>query len=289
MAESFMYDIAETVLEKLASQVLQEVGLAWGFKGELERLEETLSNILAVLLNAEEQQRKDRKLVACLGLLKDIIYDTDDLLDEFQCCPLQRQVVSRGSFDQKVRQFFSLSNPILFLFLIGHKVKEIRERLDKIASEKAQFDLAERDVGSYIGHRDRERTHSFVHPSDVVGRDRDREVDHLQTRLRNIPNGKKILLVLDDVWNEDRGRWIDFKSLLTSAANGSKILVTTRSHRVASIMGTVPEFKLGCLTHSACLSLFMKWAFKEGQEKDLPNLIEIGHEIVEKCKGVPLA
>lgn len=237
-----------------------------------------------------------------------------------------------------------------------------------MASEKAQFDLAERDVGSYVVHRDRERTHSFVHPSDVVGRDRDRElitdllmhpgdgegisvipivgigglgktilakfvysderlvchfhmklwvcvsenfdikqlvgdliesasgkkcdelsIDHLQTRLRNILNGKRFLLVLDDVWNEDRGRWIDLKSLLTSAANGSKILVTTRSHRVASIMGTVPEFKLGCLTHSACLSLFMRWAFQKGQEKDLPNLIEIGHEIVEKCKGVPLA
>lgn len=111
MAESFMYDIAETVLEKLASQVLQEVGLAWGFKGELERLEETLSNIQAMLLDAEEQQRKNHKLVAWLGLLKDIIYDADDLLDEFQCCALQREVVSRGSFDQKVRQFFSLSKP----------------------------------------------------------------------------------------------------------------------------------------------------------------------------------
>ena len=38
-----------------------------------------------------------------------------------------------------------------------------------------------------------------------------------------------------------------------------------------------------------CLSLFVKWAFKEGEEKKYPNLVDIGKEIVKKCQGVPLA
>ena len=54
-------------------------------------------------------------------------------------------------------------------------------------------------------------------------------------------------------------------------------------------MGTTPTYKLGGLSQEECLSLFVKLAFKEGEEKQHPNLFEIGKEIVRKCKGVPLA
>eukprot|EP00258_Populus_trichocarpa_P028512 XP_024444531.1 putative disease resistance protein RGA3 [Populus trichocarpa] len=72
-------------------------------------------------------------------------------------------------------------------------------------------------------------------------------------------------------------------------ADGSKIIVTTRSQRVAEIMGTVAEYKLSFLGKDDCLSLFYKCAFKEGQKELYPNLVGIGEEIVEKCKQVPLA
>ncbi len=71
--------------------------------------------------------------------------------------------------------------------------------------------------------------------------------------------------------------------------NGSKIIVTTRNDLVANIMGTTPTYKLDGLSQEECLSLFMKFAFKEGEEKQHPNLLEIGKEIVRKCIGVPLA
>ncbi|KAL4607894.1 hypothetical protein ACB092_09G208500 [Castanea dentata] len=54
-------------------------------------------------------------------------------------------------------------------------------------------------------------------------------------------------------------------------------------------MGTVATYNLKGLSHEYCLSLFKKLAFKEGEENLYPNLLEIGEEIVEKCKGVPLA
>ena len=37
------------------------------------------------------------------------------------------------------------------------------------------------------------------------------------------------------------------------------------------------------------LSLFVKWAFKEGEEEKHPHLVNITEEIVKKCRGVPLA
>ncbi len=79
------------------------------------------------------------------------------------------------------------------------------------------------------------------------------------------------------------------EALFLGGCNGSKIILTTRNDLVANIMGTTPTYKLGGLSQEECLSLFVKLAFKEGEEKQHPNLFEIGKEIVGKCKGVPLA
>ncbi|KAL4607886.1 hypothetical protein ACB092_09G207900 [Castanea dentata] len=114
-------------------------------------------------------------------------------------------------------------------------------------------------------------------------------VDEVQCLLRELLKDKKFLLVLDDVWNENQSKWMELENLLLSGCNGSKILVTTRNNSVATIMGTAPTYHLDGLSQEDCLSLFVKLAFKEGEEKHYPNLLKIGNDIVKKCKGVPLA
>lgn len=49
--------------------------------------------------------------------------------------------------------------------------------------------------------------------------------------------------------------------------NGSKILVTTCSLIVASIIRTISFYNLEVLLHEECLSLFIKWAFGEGEAR----------------------
>ncbi|KAK9219055.1 hypothetical protein WN943_007694 [Citrus x changshan-huyou] len=51
--------------------------------------------------------------------------------------------------------------------------------------------------------------------------------------------GKKFLLVLDDVWNEDYSKWEPFYNCLKSGFHGSKILITTRKETVARITGSM--------------------------------------------------
>ncbi|RWR72548.1 putative disease resistance protein RGA3 [Cinnamomum micranthum f. kanehirae] len=110
----------------------------------------------------------------------------------------------------------------------------------------------------------------------------------LQSRLRKTLSGKRYLLVLDDVWNENQEAWLQLKSLLNVGEKGSKIIVTTRSNIVANIMGTLPTHHLEGLQEEDCWSLFKQRAFPNRDEETYPDLVLIGREIVKKCKGVPL-
>ena len=96
-------------------------------------------------------------------------------------------------------------------------------------------------------------------------------------------------IVLDDVWNEDCKKWIELENLLLGDSKGCKILVTKRNSSVSTIMDTTSTYNLKGLPEEDCMSLLVKLAFKVGQENQYPNLLNIGREIVKKCKGVPLA
>jgi hypothetical protein len=62
-----------------------------------------------VLLDAEEKQAKSPSLSNWLAELKDVFHDFIDVLDEFECEDLRRQVVKKhGSTGKKVRRFFCL-------------------------------------------------------------------------------------------------------------------------------------------------------------------------------------
>ncbi|XP_048131439.1 putative disease resistance protein RGA1 [Rhodamnia argentea] len=114
------------------------------------------------------------------------------------------------------------------------------------------------------------------------------DIQQLQISLRYIIKDKKFLLVLDDVWSNDRSRWEELKALLTEGASGSKIIVTTRSSKVASITGTHPAHNLRGLSHEDSMALFKKWAFDQKEKHPRPDLLEMGDDIVKKCQGVPL-
>ncbi|XP_059428669.1 putative disease resistance protein RGA4 [Corylus avellana] len=116
------------------------------------------------------------------------------------------------------------------------------------------------------------------------------EMDTLVGNLKEKIDGKKYLLVLDDVWNDDHGKWFELKEVLMGGARGSRILLTTRSEIVARISGTVQSYFLRGLEEHASWSLFKQMAFERGQEpEENSRIVAIGREILAKCSGVPLA
>ncbi|XP_077252475.1 putative disease resistance protein RGA3 [Tasmannia lanceolata] len=111
-------------------------------------------------------------------------------------------------------------------------------------------------------------------------------LDAAQCRLEDILNSKKFLIVLDDVWDENQNNWDILRVPFGVGAKGSKIIVTTRNERVARMMGTVPSHSLEGLPVDDCWELFTRRA---GILDVCPELEEIGRQIVQKCKGLPLA
>ncbi|KAK4395141.1 putative disease resistance protein RGA3 [Sesamum angolense] len=116
-----------------------------------------------------------------------------------------------------------------------------------------------------------------------------KELELLLNCLKDSISGKKFLLVLDDVWTEDHTKWEPFKISLNYGAPGSKILVTTRSERVARMMGTIEIHRLGQLSDTDSWLLMKHVAYHGRSEADYKELQEIGKKIADKCKGLPLA
>ncbi|KAJ1415632.1 Winged helix-like DNA-binding domain superfamily [Sesbania bispinosa] len=388
MAESVAFDVAHSLLGKLASYAYEEASRAYGVYDDLQRFKDTLSIVKGVLLDAGEKKDKKHGLREWLRQIQNICYDAEDVLDGFEFQNKRNQVVkASGSTGMKVGHIFSSHNPLVFRIMMAHQIKDVTDRLDKVVADGNKFGLERRiDVDTRLVLQKREMTYSHVDASDVIGRENDREeivkllmqphphgdgdgdtslcvvpivgigglgkttlaklvfndkrmdqlfqlkmwvcvsddfdireivikiinsgsastsptnithahqenINHLDmeqlvSHLRYKLSGQKFLLALDDIWNDDRAKWIELKDLIKVGAIGSKILVTTRSNSIASMMGTVDSYVLKGLSPENCLSLFVKWAFKEGEEKKYPILVEIGKEIVGKCQGAPLA
>ncbi|VVA16270.1 PREDICTED: putative disease resistance [Prunus dulcis] len=102
-------------------------------------------------------------------------------------------------------------------------------------------------------------------------------------------SGKKLFLVLDDVWNPTIDNWEPLMGALQNSAIGSRILVTTRNETVAAVMGATADhvIHLNILSDQDCLQLFNKIAFFDRERDD--QLEDIGRKIVKKCNGLPLA
>ena len=120
-----------------------------------------------------------------------------------------------------------------------------------------------------------------------------------QLRYNLLPQkieGKRFLIVVDDLCSNDRIKLSFLRDLLRSGEKGSRVIVTTRTMEIAqSVMAAVKTrhdldsegekriYHLGCIDENASLALMRKsMRLKEEEPKGLK-------EMVGKCEGNPLA
>ncbi|KAF5941407.1 hypothetical protein HYC85_019049 [Camellia sinensis] len=118
-------------------------------------------------------------------------------------------------------------------------------------------------------------------------------IEGIVKKLGEKLNGRKYLLVLDDVWNENPDKWelLKFSLLAIGGSKGSRIIATTRSMNVVSTMGMELSltYHLKVMSENDSWTMFAKIAFADGGPTETQNLVAIGRRMVEKCKGLPIA
>ncbi|KAL9349030.1 hypothetical protein Peur_060396 [Populus x canadensis] len=170
-AELLLTFAMEETLTRVSSIAAEGIRLAWGLKGQLQRLDKSSKMIQAVLQDAARKAVTDESVKLWLERLQDVAYDAEDVLDE-----LAYEILRKDQKKGKVRDWFSLHNPVAFRLNMGQKVKKINEALDEIRKD-AGFGLGLTslpvDRAQEVSWDPDRGTDSFLDSSEVVGREDD--------------------------------------------------------------------------------------------------------------------
>ncbi|KAI5009304.1 hypothetical protein ZWY2020_011441 [Hordeum vulgare] len=115
------------------------------------------------------------------------------------------------------------------------------------------------------------------------------EMHLIHRSLAKLLANKKILIVLDDLWEEDDSQ-LDSLVAMLKVGKGSKVVViaTTRNEEIARKISTIPSHELASLTDEMCWTIIkQKSGFESRDDKE--QLKDIGEAIAAKCGGVALA
>ncbi|KAL0397024.1 UNVERIFIED_CONTAM: putative disease resistance RPP13-like protein 1 [Sesamum calycinum] len=308
------------VLERLAPFVEKEVNLVLNSKQDIQSLYSNLKQIQEVLQDAERRGVTDISVKTWLEKLQEWSYEVDDMLDEWETKILQQQIqkleendeVNHATLGERLDLILEEKEKFNFHAsgsenLGGSKRVESTSFVDESCVYGRTSDkdnllgklLSEgEEIGTKIEYFE---LRSWIYVSDpfderriaktILGDEETADSGRLQMLLQRVLNhvsGKKFLIVLDDVWTEDYSKWEPLKSCLKGLP-GSRILVTTRSERVARVMGSHEIQLLGYLSDADCWSILSGIAFAGRRIEEREKLEGVGIKIAMKCKGLPLA
>ncbi|XP_049391741.1 putative late blight resistance protein homolog R1A-10 [Solanum stenotomum] len=120
----------------------------------------------------------------------------------------------------------------------------------------------------------------------VTGSEGKESDDDFAEKLRRALYDKRYLIVLDDVWDIATGEMLI--ACFPKVKRGNRIILTSRSDKVGlQVKFRSDPLHLQPLTPEKSWELFEKRVFGKGSCP--AELSDVGHQIVEKCQGLPMA
>jgi hypothetical protein len=315
----------------VAGAVKERLDMLLGVPGEMERLEVTLEDLVNVLGDAEMKRITDTAVDAWVRELKDVMYDADDVLDQWrmEACSGDAPKRSFPGVGCCVPLFTCFRDPVL-AHAMAAQIKELNRRPESVRRRSSMFHFVSASSSSVplrqqpAASSSNGKTSSVIVHADLVGgkieqdanalvealttddqsenvivvgitgaggigkttlaqrvfadqRVRDEfdlrvwvcvsqdvnETDLLRSAivgaggghhhqhdatpdrswlepaLQRAVSGKKLLLVLDDVWSDVAWKEVLQNAFRAGARGGSRVLVTTRKETVARQMKAV--------------------------------------------------
>ncbi|PHU13374.1 hypothetical protein BC332_14579 [Capsicum chinense] len=256
-------------------------------KEEIELVREDLEFIRSLFVNVEKRLYKD-----LWARLLDAAYEAKDVIDS---------IIVRDN--SSLHLIFSLPITIRKIKLIREEVSNLPEEILKnkslivVNTPKNPVERKSLTTGKIIvgfkeetnwliskltsGPKDLDVISITVTGSDLIFSE---DIDVADT-LRKQLYGKRYLIVLDDVWDTDT--WDELTRPFPEVVKGSRIILTTRQKEVAFHgKGNTDPLNLRLLSSEESWELLEKGAF--GKESCPDELLDVGKDIVQNCKGLPL-
>ncbi|PRQ20446.1 putative P-loop containing nucleoside triphosphate hydrolase, leucine-rich repeat domain, L [Rosa chinensis] len=208
--------LISVLLEQLASVVYKHtnaaVKLVLDAEKDVKSFSSKLKAIQAVLEDAEKKQVTEASVEDWLKKLKDVSYEMDDVLDEWNTELLRQQVEEKQEVEgdnalvtKKKVCFPMLSgcfcfgqvNKVIHHHNIAKRINELNERLTLIAAEREMYGFHQSTIG---GHDDqqliqRQKTSSLVDISMIFGREEEKEMLLSKLLRESNQDGGKLLVI----------------------------------------------------------------------------------------------
>ncbi|KAK4595273.1 hypothetical protein RGQ29_013634 [Quercus rubra] len=161
--------LVSAIAEELGSIITSELRLTVSVKEEVQKLESKFRTIQAVLNDAEKRQLKDEAVKLWLDKLKDVSYEMDDVLDEWNTAMIKADIEKQGKEEEEEEKAETSTAKKRKHRDIAHKIKELNEKFDEINKERETYGF---ELTRGIEEVERPKTTSFVDVSEILGRDK---------------------------------------------------------------------------------------------------------------------
>lgn len=210
VVKDFVADSAKSLLGAIISRIGNEIALAWGFKADLQNLQQELRTVDALLLGADNVgPSKNPLLDDWVRKVRAVAYQAEDVLDEYAYEVLKRKLAlniqQRAQLRRpktKVRLFFSWSsNPAVFRIRMAHKVRSLKESIGQVYAGANRLGIKPIKVASGKSTSDGGATHDAT-VEDPLGVRRERP-DH-QGLIGRDHDQAQIIDLVRDASNSDQ-------------------------------------------------------------------------------------
>ncbi|KAH0680340.1 hypothetical protein KY290_022524 [Solanum tuberosum] len=258
--------VVSYAIKKLGDFLIEEVSLRQSLKENVLWLRNELSFMQAFLKDAEKQQAENHLVQQWVFEITSVANEAVAILEAYSL-DAAKDGDHASTFVHRLKACACICKKEAKFHNIGKNIQSLKERVMDISRKRDTYDITQINNNAGEGSSNRPNDSSF----------------HVNC---------KYLVVVDDVWH--REAWESLKRTLPDNNNGSRVILTTRKEDVTERVDEKGfSHKLRFLNNEESWDLLCKKLHPEnkmvGADLFSPSMEWLAMEMVDKCRGLPLA